>query len=124
MTDLNEILTTYFTNEGIKNYLPLKDSGKKDKKGKSTFYGAMADFNADNFKSLSENSYVKREGKRDYTFKATYETADLFELNIGSINKNICVLDIDGDTDKAINFKDLTDNEKNEWIDTNIPGLF
>jgi hypothetical protein len=91
MTNLNEILTTYFTNEGIKNYLPLKDSGKKDKKGKSTFYGAMADFNADNFKSLSENSYVKREGKRDYTFKTTYETADLFKLKIGSINKNICV---------------------------------
>jgi hypothetical protein len=124
MTDLNEILTTYFTNEGVKNFLPLKDSGKKDKKGKSTFYGAMADFNADDFKSLSENSYVKREGKRDYTFKTTYETADLFELNISSINKNICVLDIDGDADKAIDFKGLTDNEKNEWIDKNIPQLF
>ena len=32
MTNLNEILTTYFTNEGIKNYLPLKDSRKKIKK--------------------------------------------------------------------------------------------
>ena len=72
----------------------------------------MADFNADDFKSLSENSYVKREGKRDYTFKTTYETADLFELNISSINKNICVLDIDGDSDKVIDFKGLTDNEK------------
>ena len=49
MTDLNEILTTYFTNEGVKKFLPLKDSGKKDKKGKSICYGAMADFNADDF---------------------------------------------------------------------------
>ena len=65
MTNLIEILTTYFTNEGIKNYLPLQDSGKKDKKGKSTFYVAMADFNADNFKFLSKDSYVKRERKRD-----------------------------------------------------------
>ena len=32
MTDLNEILTTYFTNEGVKKFLPLKDSGKKIKK--------------------------------------------------------------------------------------------
>ena len=104
MTNLNKILTIYFTNEGIKNYLPHKDSGEKDKKGKSIFYGAMADFNADNFKSSSENSYVKREGK--------WETADLFELNISSINKNICVLDIDGDSDKVIDFKGLTDNEK------------
>ena len=29
MTDLNELLTTYFTNEEIKHYLPLKEDIKK-----------------------------------------------------------------------------------------------
>jgi hypothetical protein len=121
---LKELTNLYFTIDGIKHYLPLKDSKKKDKKGKSIYYGAMSDFTSEDFKTLSKNDLVKRVGKKDYTFKTTYDKADLLELNISAINSNICVLDIDGDTDQDIDFKNITNEKKTEWINQNIPEIF
>jgi hypothetical protein len=119
----SEVINQYFVIDEIKHYLPLIKSGKLDKSNKSIYYGAMSNFTSENFKTLHQYHIVKRDKEKDYTFKTDYTRADLFELNIASIPTNICVIDIDGDNAKMIDFKTATEEEKMEWIDKTVPEL-
>jgi hypothetical protein len=47
----------YFTINDVKHYLPLKLTGKNDKKGKPTYWGAMANFTSNDFiKTLNDKN--------------------------------------------------------------------
>ena len=50
--------------------------------------------------ALKENDVVIRDGKKNYTKIIDYDKADAFELNLSSIDDNICVIDVDGDNEK------------------------
>ena len=93
-TSINTLLDNYFTINNVKHYLPLKLTGKNDKKGKPTYWGAMANLTSNDFIALKENDVIIRDGEKNYIKKINYEKADAFELNISSLDENICV-DVD-----------------------------
>ena len=123
-TSISTLLDNYFTINDVKHYLPLKLTGKNDKKGKPTYWGAMANFTSNDFISLKENDVVIRDGEKNYIKQIDYDKASAFELNISSLDKNICVIDIDGDNESLIDFKSIEDTEKQEWINKTIPEIF
>ena len=111
MTDLNEqiiqtplltFLKNHFTPNDVEHYLPLRNGNKKQ-----PYFGTMTNFTTQDFIALKENDVVIRDGKKNYTKIIDYDKADAFELNLSSIDENICVIDVDGDNEKLLDFKTM-----------------
>lgn len=118
-TPLLTFLKNHFTPNDVEHYLPLKN-------GNATlpFFGTKTSFTSRDFHNLKENDVVIRDCKKFYTKRIDYDKADAFELNIHSIDENICVIDVDGDNEKLLDFKTMEPTQKNEWVNNTIPEIF
>jgi hypothetical protein len=117
-TPISTFLKNHFTPNDIEHYLPLKLGNKS-----IPYFGGMANFTRQDFIALKENDVVKRDGKKNYTKIVDYDKADAFELNLSSIDDNICVIDVDGDNEKQLDFKTMEDGKKQEWFNNIVPEI-